>query len=121
MSWKADLNLRGWTWEQQLRIWRALPDRIEVLQPFVFKSYERNALVPAEEIALVGDEDEIKQFLQVMVDTAWKAGVRPSGFADHTNELTAVRYHLEDMRALAMSRLPPIISGPNPMESLKII
>lgn len=30
--------------------------------------------------------------------------MRPRGFKDHTNELTAVRYHLEDMRKLALPK-----------------
>lgn len=38
---------------------------------------------------------------QAVLDEAWRIGMRPKGFADHTNELTAVRYHLEDMRAMA--------------------
>ncbi len=44
---------------------------------------------------------EAKDFLQAMLDCAWEAGMRPLNFSDHTNELTAVRYHLEDMRTLA--------------------
>jgi len=40
-------------------------------------------------------------FLQAMLDAAWEAGFRPKDFKDHTNEFTAVRYHLEDMRKLA--------------------
>lgn len=40
-------------------------------------------------------------FLQAALDAAWEMGLRPKGHADHTNELTAVRYHLEDMRRIA--------------------
>lgn len=50
----------------------------------------------------VGD---VTGFLQAALDAAWERGLRPTGFKDHTNELTAVRYHLEDMRTLA--KLPP--------------
>lgn len=48
----------------------------------------------------VGDVDG---FLQAALDEAWRIGLPPSdqAHADHTNELAAVRYHLEDMRALA--------------------
>ena len=44
--------------------------------------------------------EEARDFLQAMLDCAWEAGMRPLRFSDHTNELTAVRYHLEDMRKL---------------------
>lgn len=46
----------------------------------------------------------MEDFLQTMLNTAWDFGQRPAGFKDHTNELTAVRYHLEDMRTLALGR-----------------
>lgn len=46
----------------------------------------------------VGD---VTGFLQAALDAAWELGMRPKAYADHTNELKAVRYHLEDMRALA--------------------
>lgn len=45
--------------------------------------------------------DEVEDFLRAMMNAAWEIGLRPNGFDDHTNELTAVRYHLEDMRTLA--------------------
>lgn len=40
-------------------------------------------------------------FLQAMMEIAWDLGMRPSKLDQHNSELTAVRYHLEDMRALA--------------------
>lgn len=46
----------------------------------------------------VGD---VNGFLQAALDAAWELGMRPTAYADHTNELKAVRYHLEDMRTLA--------------------
>ncbi len=48
--------------------------------------------------------DEVENFLRAAMDAAWEMGLRPTGFDDHTNELTAVRYHLEDMRLLAKVR-----------------
>lgn len=46
----------------------------------------------------VGD---VTGFLQAAMDEAWRLGMRPRAYADFNNELKAVRYHLEDMRALA--------------------
>lgn len=49
---------------------------------------------------------DVSGFLQAALQAAWDLGMRPQGFADHKNELTAVRYHLEDMRTLAMVTKP---------------
>lgn len=43
---------------------------------------------------------EAKEFLQSMVDEAAKRGIFPKGKEIIENELTAVKYHLEDMRKL---------------------
>lgn len=48
-----------------------------------------------------GIGDDIDGFLQAALELAWEIGLRPQGYADPTNELGAVRYHLEDMRKLA--------------------
>ncbi len=47
------------------------------------------------------EDSDARDFMQAMLGAAWEMGLRPAGFEDHTNELTAVRYHLEDMRTLA--------------------
>lgn len=44
---------------------------------------------------------DVQGFLQAALDAAWKRGLRPEGYENRMNELKAVRYHLEDMRALA--------------------
>ncbi len=49
---------------------------------------------------------ESEDFLRAVMDAAWENGIRPTGFKDHTKELTAVRYHLEDMRLLAKVKKP---------------
>ncbi len=49
----------------------------------------------------VGD---VTQFLQAAMDAGWEMGLRPAAAKDHTNEQAAVRYHLEDMRALALKK-----------------
>jgi hypothetical protein len=41
-----------------------------------------------------------KPFLQAMADALDKIGVRPTGKPVLENELTATKYHLEDMRKL---------------------
>jgi len=48
-----------------------------------------------------GKAPAITEFLQAMLDAAWKRGLRPSGF-EGPQEIAAVRAHLSDMRKLAM-------------------
>ena len=50
---------------------------------------------------------DVTGFLQAALDAAWELGLRPTGFSDHTNELTATRAHLEDMRRLALKGTEP--------------
>lgn len=47
--------------------------------------------------------DDSLGLLRKIFEALWADGMRPSDFnaKDHANELTAVRYHLEDMRKLA--------------------
>lgn len=42
-------------------------------------------------------------FLQTILDHAWSVGMRPVGFLDVKNEMSAVKSHLHDMRALVFS------------------
>lgn len=117
MTWKANVEFKEWSSEMNLRIWRKPngTDRVEVLQPFQFKSYDCNTKVPDDEIALIGSyfsEDEVTGFLQCMMDAAWSRGMRPTGFADHAHELTAVRAHLSDMRALAFGGQTEVTGAP---------
>lgn len=44
---------------------------------------------------------DVQAFMQAALDEAWRMGLRPAAFSDTTQELSAVRYHLEDMRKLA--------------------
>jgi hypothetical protein len=46
-------------------------------------------------------DSNVRQILQAMSDAAWEIGIKPKGLEGHTDELKAVRYHLEDMRTLA--------------------
>lgn len=50
---------------------------------------------------------DVTGFVQAIIDAAWDAGMRPSQYRDATQELGAVRYHLEDMRALAFKPVQP--------------
>lgn len=77
------------------------------VEPFVFTNVREAARRIAPSLSTGPGETaaDINGFLQAALDAAWERGLRPAGYADHKNELTAVRYHLEDMRKLAKVNL----------------
>ena len=81
------------------------------VQPFTLKSYPEHSAVPQDEAFCLRDEfgrGSVKSFLQSMMDAAWEFGLRPKAMKDQKDELAAVRYHLEDMRRLALE--PPAVT-----------
>lgn len=40
------------------------------------------------------------EFLQAALNHAWEIGLRPAGFGDTVNQVSALKDHLSDMRAL---------------------
>ena len=44
----------------------------------------------------------VREFLQAASDAAWELGIKPKQLESSMNELAAVRYHLEDMRKIAL-------------------
>jgi len=44
---------------------------------------------------------ETQHMLQAIVGAAWQAGIRPAQLTEEVSEVTAMRYHLEDLRRLA--------------------
>lgn len=74
----------------------------EVSQPLLFETFE-------EERDGLGD---VTNFLKAIVEAAWEAGIRPDSMKDRQGEIGAVRYHLEDMRALVMRTTPELKAVP---------
>lgn len=107
LPWKAYLDRKPWERSETLHVHRENSEgRIEVMLPPSVKVYDRGMFV-SEDDAFIRSNVETGQateFLQAMLDLAWTEGMRPRGFADHTNELTATKYHLEDMRKLALPK-----------------
>ena len=75
-----------------------------VVEPFTITKQPRLA-GPTLSTSVPDEQDgvghDINGFLQAALELAWEIGLRPQGYADPSNELSAVRYHLEDMRKLA--------------------
>lgn len=42
-----------------------------------------------------------RDLLQAIVTAAWEAGIRPAGYGDVRESITATKAHLDDMRKLA--------------------
>lgn len=106
--WKIFVDKQPWNGSQRLFMVVAGPmGARSYVGPLTLKTHDPGAAVPFDDATLsetmenredgVGD---VTGFLQAALDAAWEHGLRPTGFADHTNELAAVRYHLEDMREL---------------------
>lgn len=107
-SWKAYFEKQPWSLEQSLHIVRETHDgRMEVMQCPEVRSYDRGSVMPSGNAFLKSDYGggaDVKGFMQAVMDAAWEEGMRPTGFADVKNEIAAVRYHLEDMRKLALPK-----------------
>lgn len=106
--WKAYFEKQPWSLTESLHIVRETPDgRLEVLRSPEVQSYDPGSFVPQDKPFLksdYGSRADVRGFMQAVMDAAWEEGMRPTGFADVKNEIAAVRYHLEDMRKLALPK-----------------
>ena len=74
--------------------------KIGVASDFVWREYDEGGYFDQNEG--IGRADEL---IQAIVDKAWEAGFRPSGFGDVKNETAAIREHLADMKSIAFHKL----------------
>lgn len=105
-SWQFFVDDKQWMGERSLYIRRRAPDGSLLSVVALQMDHAAPGLVVAPALtetreAVQDNAGDVTGFLQAALETAWALGLRPPGFADHSNELTAVRYHLEDMRHLA--------------------
>lgn len=110
-GWQFHTEDRGWRGGRVLYLgytgYRAADGFARsAVAPFTLVSVEPNSVYDTPTLSETFDEvrdgvGDVTAFLQAALEEAWRVGIRPRGFADHTNELTAVRYHLEDMRKIA--------------------
>lgn len=104
--WKAYLEDQPWRMRRCLHVVRKDPETIAVVQALVMQTVPEGSLIVQNDGVLANYNDETDDFLRAIMDAAWEVGIRPTGFQDHTNELKATRYHLEDMRLLSKVRKP---------------
>ena len=91
-----------WMDEERLYIREDLPDgAFALVEPLVLTRHERSHHGTSMGPTISGWNNIVRDFLQGALNEAWRIGLRPDGYENATNELKAVRYHLEDMRQLA--------------------
>ncbi len=107
-NWKAYLDDQPERMARLLHLVREGADgAVTVIQHMVMETVPRGAVFPKTDGVLgMVSREETDDFMRAIMEVAWKAGIRPTGFEDHTSELKATRYHLEDMRLLAKVRKP---------------
>lgn len=105
MTFKFHVERSGAFGTTRLAIVSREMGRRSFVQPLVLKSFDENIVPSDAEAFVLSDgfaEDVIFDFLQAAMDAAWDLGIRPAQAKDMTAEVAAVRYHLEDMRRLAL-------------------
>lgn len=106
--WRFAHDYQSWSDAERLFITRVgLDGKKLIVKPFVFEEIERGvshdvASLETTRIELEDGLGSVTEFLQAAMDCAYARGLRPTGAPlDSSAELSAVRYHLEDMRKLA--------------------
>jgi hypothetical protein len=89
-------------------------DRISILLPGIMKTTAMGGSFPETEFFMSGSpsfggRSQVDEFLQAIMDLAWKRGLRPSKFDPSAGELAAVKAHLDDMRRLAHVETPKLL------------
>lgn len=79
-----------------LMIRQVLPDGQRNRIKFLFTPFDEGEI--AEPV--LRDEQAI-EFMQAVCNAAYEAGIYPKQLKDRSDELTATKYHLEDMRTFA--------------------
>lgn len=109
MTWKVHLENLVMTGNVGFRMYvmrERYDDRTDVLQPpATLKTWDRGSFLGHDQAWLddsASGEQNVRAMLQAMSDAAWDIGIKPKQIEDHTSELKATKYHLEDMRTLAM-------------------
>lgn len=80
---------------------QADPDNHEIICGFKTKKMPRHGCHNEHDTPFYHRGEEASQFLQAMLDCAWDLGLRPTNKNPNKDgEISALKYHLEDMRRL---------------------
>lgn len=105
LGWAIHVDDRPWDGATKVFMTHYDGQKYGYVSEIKMQPYERGMEIPAS----ITEGMELSQdggvgFLQAAMDAAWEVGLRPRGLDDHRSELTATKYHLEDMRLLAKVR-----------------
>lgn len=100
MTWKVYVQYEPWRHASALHILREERDATVFVKNMTMERVDHGGAIVSDG-AINGRPEEIDDFLRAMMNAAWERGLRPDGYENHTNELAAVRFHLDDMRKLA--------------------
>ena len=109
MAWKVYIEDQPAWHSSRIHMANVRDDgKVDIVQPLTLETFKQGVLITAADHGgLLGEDTsraECEEFLRAIMDCAWEIGIRPNKFKDYTNELSATRYHLEDMRLLAKVR-----------------
>ena len=92
--WKFDVQRQLWSDSIAIRAGMETDGgRLLVAQPMVLEIAEKGSLIrPMAELPW--------EAAQLLMDSMWSAGLRPSQSISSTGQAEAIKYHLEDMRRL---------------------
>jgi len=82
-----------WADEVEIRMGKDVGRHFHRAEPIVFKEYTQGEFSPP---CMILQREEA----QLLIDALYSVGLRPSQAAGSAGQLTAVQYHLEDMRKL---------------------
>lgn len=102
---RGNLQIHGgmdWSWGSlALVMGRELPDgNIQVAKPLEFETTQRG-LIKEPMVRLEKNE------AQQLFDLLWQEGYRPKDGTGNGGHIEAIKYHLEDMRKLALKSTEP--------------
>jgi len=102
-DWEVHVDYQTHANKCDIYIFRNLTDGRELITEFkngeiVLERLAFGAIVPNPTMSIRGQF--IKPFLQAFADVCYKEGIMPEKQPIIENELTATKYHLEDMRKL---------------------
>ena len=116
-GWGIHVDDRPWLGERRYYLTRTSPDGagrsyLHVVEPLTIRVVEHETPLPEQATFTETREEDLDgftSFLQAVMDVAWERGVRPAGFdtKDPAGEIGAMRFHLEDMRALVFGSYSP--------------
>ena len=113
-KWHAFIEDKPWLDERALWLYKRSPFEntrsyaVEIKMVSVPINEQRpETVVPFlsdDRVTTTDGGGDVNDFLQAIVDEAWRIGIRPNGLEDTKSEIAAIRYHLDDMRKIALHK-----------------